>query len=71
MDYREFSIQVYLESPGKWRYFLVDPLAGEDRTDRGWFANPEAALESGKKVVDLIKIRRNRSGNFGPGSGNP
>jgi len=70
MNHRNFGIEVYEESPARWRYYLVDPLVGEDRTDRGWFANPEAALESAKAVVDLKRLRGNRSGNFGPGSGN-
>jgi len=66
MDYKGFGIEVYEDSPGKFRYYLLDPVAGEDKAERGWFASSEAAIKSAKTVIDLIKLRRNRAGNFGP-----
>jgi hypothetical protein len=69
MDYKSFSIEVYEDSPGKFRYYLIDPVLGEDKAERGFFASSEAAMKSAKTVIDVIKLRRNRAGDFGPGPG--
>jgi hypothetical protein len=69
MNYKDFGIEVYEESPGKWRYYLIDPVVGEDRSDRGWFGDSEAAMKSAKTVVDMTILRRNRAGSIGPGPG--
>jgi hypothetical protein len=54
----EIQAQVFEESPGVWRYWLVKPLTGEvDKTDRGFFTSQEEANTSAQAVIELLSPR--------------
>lgn len=51
----DIQSQIFEESPGVWRYWLVRPSSGEvDQRDRGTFISQAAAEASAAAVIAIL-----------------